>query len=400
MARAIQGLMRVVSKLVTSWETVPLLRERVIAPITSPGTLTCLDWRDLQQRIAEWDSLASEASEPNPLMESWFLLPALQGLAGWRVRMLCFEEDGLLRGLLPVHRRYSYYGKPVPHLSNWMHENCFLGIPLVASGSEVAFWRTILEWTDKLGGTSLFLHLRKLPLGGTVHAALEAAIAMQPRRAELVMRERRALLESDMTSGEYWQESLTAKKRKELRRQANRLAELGKVTFDRALDKSGLDDWIGSFLNLEAAGWKGEAGTAMALSEATVRLFRSSLEGAAERGRLERLALSLDGKPVAMLANFLTPPGAFSFKTAFDEALARYSPGVLLQQHNLAILDNPDIAWSDSCASKDHPMIDHIWRERRAIGHMSIAIGGGTRRSIFDRLVDIETTRLHERNQA
>ena len=123
--------------------------------------------------------------------------------------------------------------------------------------------------------------------------------------------------------------------------------------------------------------------TALAAAPDTAQLFSNSLPGAATRGRLERLTLSLDDEPIAMLATFLTPPGAFSFKTAFDERYARFSPGVLLQRENLAILNRADIAWSDSCAAADHPMIDHIWRERRAIGRYSIAIGGGARRTVF-----------------
>jgi hypothetical protein len=50
------------------------------------------------------------------------------------------------------------------------------------------------------------------------------------------------------------------------------------------------------------------------------------LPGAAARGRLERLTLALDGEPLAMLASFLTPPGAFSFKTAFDERFCPLLP--------------------------------------------------------------------------
>jgi hypothetical protein len=122
-------------------------------------------------------------------------------------------------------------------------------------------------------------------------------------------------------------------------------------------------------------------------------MFREALSGASARGRLERLTLSLDGEPIAMLANFVTPPGAFSFKTAFDERYARYSPGVLLQRENLALLDRAGIEWCDSCASADHPMIDHIWRERRQIGRLSIAIGGALRRALFGQLVRAELGR-------
>jgi hypothetical protein len=99
-----------------------------------------------------------------------------------------------------------------------------------------------------------------------------------------------------------------------------------------------------------------------------------------------------------MLATFLTPPGAFSFKTTFDERYARYSPGVLLQRENLAILGRSDIAWSDSCAAADHPMIDHIWRERRAIGRISIAIGGRLRRAAFSFLAKAEMGRRPTEN--
>ena len=78
-----------------------------------------------------------------------------------------------------------------------------------------------------------------------------------------------------------------------------------------------------------------------------------------------------------MLANFLTAPGAFSYKTAFDEDYARFSPGVLLQRENLALLERDGIDWVDSCAAQDHPMIDHFWRERRVIQRRSIGIAGG-----------------------
>lgn len=94
-----------------------------------------------------------------------------------------------------------------------------------------------------------------------------------------------------------------------------------------------------------------------------------------------------------MLVNFITPPGAYSYKTAFDERFARYSPGVLIQRENLALLDRTGIDWVDSCAAADHPMIDHIWRERRPVGRLSIAIGGRLRRALFAQLVRAELGR-------
>lgn len=357
------------------------------------GTLACLHWRELENRVPEWDTLALDADEPNPFFESWYLLPSLRALPADHVRILAYEEDGMLRGVMPVLRSSLYYGWPFPHMGNWLHSNCFLGAPLVAKGREAPFWRAVLNWADHASGRALFFHLRGMPLSGPVHAALLGVADMDGRRIEVVKCEQRAMLQSDLTASAYWEQSLSGKKRKELRRQANRFAELGEVRFMRQASKDGLDQWANDFLDLEARGWKGKAGSALACSPATATLFRDALAGAASRGKLERLTLSLDTKPIAMLASFLTPPGAFSYKTAFDEDYARFSPGVLLQQENLAVLDSPDVAWSDSCASADHPMIDHIWRERRAIGRLSIAIGGSLRRKAFGRVVSAELAR-------
>jgi len=213
------------------------------------------------------------------------------------------------------------------------------------------------------------------------------------RTAALVMREQRALLYSPLTPDLYLERALPGKKRKELRRQHTRLAEQGELTFERHDDASAIAEWTDAFLTLEKRGWKGKSGSAMACATSTDALFRQSLASAATLGRLERLSLNLDGQPIAMLANFLTAPGSFSFKTAFDEAYSRFSPGVLLQRENLALLSRPGIAWCDSCAAPDHPMIDSLWTERRPIGRISVALGGRLRRIAFETLLALELRR-------
>jgi hypothetical protein len=263
----------------------------------------------------------------------------------------------------------------------------------VAPGLEKAFWRALLAWADAKPGAGLFLHLTQIPLNGPLWNALGLVLAEQGRVAGLVHREERAMLSSTQSPQDYFEASLSGKKRKELRRQHSRLCELGDVRFERSRDAHGLAAWTDQFLALEHSGWKGTAGSALASHHATTQLFKDALAGAAAMGRLERLTLSLDDQPIAMLASFITPPGAFSYKTAFDERFARFSPGVLLQHQNLALLADPEVQWCDSCAAADHPMIDHIWRERRPVGRISIAVGGKLRRALFARLLRAELGR-------
>ncbi|CAH0495868.1 hypothetical protein NVSP9465_00889 [Novosphingobium sp. CECT 9465] len=352
-------------------------------------------WREWAGDVprARWQALSDTASTPNPFFEPWYLLPALESFdPDGRVQIFTLEFGDLLLGLFPVHNPARYGRWPLPHRSAWLHANAFLGAPLIRAGCEAMFWQALFDWADAAPGSALFLHLPAMPLEQPLtHALFD--LSAGNRTSALVMREQRALLHSPLPPDLYLERALAGKKRKELRRQYARLAEQGALSFERHSEAQGIDAWIDDFLHLEGGGWKGKAGSAMACAPATETLFRNALKQAAMLGKLERLALVLDGRRIAMLANFLTPPGSFSYKTAFDEDFSRFSPGVLLQRENLALLARDDIAWCDSCAAPDHPMIDSLWTERRPIGRISIAIGGTLRRAAFKRLLSLELGR-------
>lgn len=344
--------------------------------------------------IDAWNGLAAQAVEPNPFSESWFLRSALEQFdPAKRSQLFTLWDGDQLCGLMPisVHPRYGRW--PMPHVQNWLHHNAFLGTPLVRSGYEEIFWQAYLAQLDTDPGQALFAHLHCLTIGGALATALELVCADQKRRCALVQRTERAFLERGLSSEAYLENAMRGKKRKELRRQKNRLSEEGTLTFARDGSATGLDEWTQEFLALERRGWKGENGSALACADETRSLFAEILSGAAAAGRLERLDLRLDGKPLAMLVNFLCAPGSFSFKTAFDEEYSRFSPGVLLQIENLALLEHPDIEWCDSCAAEGHPMIDSLWTGRRAIGRYSVAIGGAARRAAFGALLTAELTK-------
>ena len=337
----------------------------------------------------EWDALATSASEPNPFAERWYFEAAINVVDGADVRLAIVRDGGVI-GVMPLIWQGRYAGLPIAHAQNWLNHNAFLGTPLVRPGCEAQFWGALLNWLDASNSGAAFLHLAGLNDGRPVARSLLAYCTASGRRGAQVHSEQRALLERGLSPEAYLEATMRGKKRKELRRQQNRLAELGQLEFERTDGREGLDGWIDEFLALERCGWKGGNGSALDCADSTRNLFRGALHGAAREGKLELLALRLDGRAIAMLANFLTPPGAFSFKTAFDEDYARFSPGVLLQIHNLALLEREGIFWCDSCAAQDHPMIDSIWSGRRAIGRYSVAIGGPVRRAAFAALLAAE----------
>ena len=69
---------------------------------------------------------------------------------------------------------------------------------------------------------------------------------------------------------------------------------------------------------------------------------------------------------------------AYTWKIAFDEAFRRFSPGAqLMLEAPRSLFSDPNVARIDSCAAADHPMIDHLWKDRLAVGTLVIGPPSG-----------------------
>lgn len=334
--------------------------------------------------LGSWRRLAGSASEPNVFHAPEFLGPALAHCDTLhRAQIAAVHIDGQLCGMMPIAREDHYGRWPIPHSQNWRHPNCFLGTPLVRPGHERAFWQMLLADLDRRPGAGLFLHLHGIATDGPVFAALRLLCAEQRRACDIVLAEERAMLATDLPGPAYYEQVVRKKKRKELGRLRNRLSEMGRLETVQGCAAAGLDAWLGEFLALEQSGWKGRNGSALADMAETRALFLDATHRAHASGKLHLIAMRIDGRPIAMLINFMSPPGGFSFKTAFAEEFARFSPGVLLQIDNLSILADQGLAWMDSCAAEGHPMIDSLWAERRHVGRISVALRGFGRPALF-----------------
>ena len=333
-----------------------------------------------QDWAAAWDDLARDASEPSIFVERWFVLPGIRHLApGSGTRMLAVWQGRRLIGLIPLGIDSHYGRAPIRNVQNWRHHHNFLGSPLVRAGHERLFWTAILEALDQADWAPGFLHLSAMAEGGPLLAGLRAA----GRPVDVVHVRHRAMLQSDLGAQAYYEATVRKKKRKEIGRLASRLAELGAVEYGHFRRGEDLSAWCDDFLALEMSGWKGRAGSALGSAPETEAFLREMVVGAEAEGRLDFLRLTLDGKPIAMLLNLLAPPGSFSFKIAFDEEYARFSPGVLIQLENLKILERRGIAWMDSCAVENHSMINSLWGERRTIVRVTVPLAGLRRRLAF-----------------
>ncbi len=275
--------------------------------------------------------------------------------------------------VLGIARRFGRI--PVRHWRNLKNANQFLGVPLVRRGYEVVFWKTILSGLGKMQSEIFSIFCEELPSDHRVTKALLNHCAATGRELEVVKRHQRAAMRSGLDFSTYWANALSPKRRRRLRSLEKHICrDHGDVSYVVAKTAAEVERWIDEFLMLEACGWKGANGSAMASSEESASLFRDVLRAAFADKRLVCLSLRVRGMPVAMSAYFLDGANGFGFKMCFDEAFARYAPGILLLREMMSILDSGHKIGFDSCSASDEEMINSLWTERRQIVDLIISL--------------------------
>jgi CelD/BcsL family acetyltransferase involved in cellulose biosynthesis len=329
------------------------------------------------------EALAARAIEPNVFYEPWLLLPALRAYGqGARLEfVLVFQSDAratrgpdALVAFFPLERRHSYKRLPVHTLRLASHVHCFLCTPLVRADRARQALAAFLDWLG--AGTAAVMEFRDIAGEGPFHQLLVQMLHERARPPWVVDWHTRALFRPRRDADAYVGAAISGRHAKELRRKHRRLAEQGRLEYRELKVGEDLQPWLEQFLELEARGWKGTVGGALACNARGRTFFATAVAEAHRRGRLMALGLYLDDRPLALKCNFLAADGSFAFKIAFDEAYAAWSPGLLLEFENIRRLhDRPEVRWMDSCAHARHALINRIWLDRRTV--QTLAFGTG-----------------------
>jgi CelD/BcsL family acetyltransferase involved in cellulose biosynthesis len=319
------------------------------------GTLSAED-------IARWSELARSTRTPNPFYESDFVLPALEHLGERELELLvAIDGAGNWIGLMPAERRRRWGRLVGTALTGWAHPHCFLQSPLLARDCEESAAEAILREARHAAGLVAF---DRLPAECPVASALASACEALGAKAIVWKRFERAALKR-RPEDDYLTSALGGKHVRDLRRKGRKLAsELGDIAFvDRAGELQAVDD----FLALEAAGWKGEEGTALA-SGPSAEFFRAICSRFAETGRLQMITMQAGDRTVAMMSALVAGDGLFCFKIAYDESLGRFSPGTqLIAETASEFHRRTELNWVDSCSKPHSEGIERLWPDRREL---------------------------------
>ena len=143
----------------------------------------------------------------------------------------------------------------------------------------------------------------------------------------------------DLTQGaDAYFAALPQKLRANTNRAENGLGKAGEL---RVRDLAQGDDWqtsLDACLALENAGWKGEAGGAIAQHDRTHAFYTAVLRHFHAAGALRLYGLTLDGELLAFNLLLRDGPTWYGFKTGYAEAWAKQSPGNVLFRHVLKAL--------------------------------------------------------------
>jgi CelD/BcsL family acetyltransferase involved in cellulose biosynthesis len=313
-----------------------------------------------------WAGLAERALERNVFAEPVFVLAAAQHISEARnaAAVLVWERgDGpaALVGVFPI------VWPRLPLLPNalrtWRSSYAPLGVPLVdrTCGERVvdAFMGFLAARVTRCAAAIFAM----VPECGPFAQVVEKVANRRGLSLNRLDAHVRAVLPSGTD-----ELLLSPKKLKELKRQLRRLGELGEVHFERHREPCAVRAALETFLAVEASGWKSNRGTALVQDTGAATFVRTMVRELARDGRCRIDLLKVGATAIAAGIVIESGDRAYFWKVAYDEAYARYSPGVQL---TLALtqrqLERKSIAVTDSCAIADHPMIDRLWRSRMSI---------------------------------
>ena len=271
----------------------------------------------LAARAAEWDALAQIGGTPyvsSPWLRAW-----LQSYAPEAVCLVRFDDsERLIAGACVIRNGRRLRSATNVETGDW-------GIVATDSLARATVWRHLVATSS-----------RRIRLDAVTEES--AAIARAALRANgYVVATRRAHDSPVMNLPADWrtlEAGLSRNLRSQLRRRSRDLERLGEVRLRTSAPIS-VDDDFERFVALEASGWKGRAGTAIACSPRSFALYRDFVAGAAELGWARLQFLELDGVPIAADLSCAFAGGIFMLKTAYDERLREQAPGFVLRAHAL-----------------------------------------------------------------
>ncbi|MFU8832482.1 MAG: GNAT family N-acetyltransferase [Wenzhouxiangella sp.] len=272
----------------------------------------------------EWNDLVSRTTDPFFYRHEFFSTWLDHFAAGNKLFIMTLRDQrGRLSAVLPMLRTLSFLrGMPIRQLRSAanLHSGRYDLIADDPARAGPAMFRHLAGNSDWDA-----LVLTDVPRGGRAGWLIEAALESGYPTGRWT-----ATHSPYITLPASWNElhgRLSPRFRANLRRRARRLASRGRVEFRRVVDAPEL---VAAGMQLELAGWKGRAGTAMAQDKATKNFYIALARQLVRHHCLTFWTLHLDDQLLAFQYG-VEQQGCYALlKPVYNEEFSCYSPGQLL----------------------------------------------------------------------
>jgi CelD/BcsL family acetyltransferase involved in cellulose biosynthesis len=334
-----------------------------------------------QSLAAEWNHLSANAIQSAGCNAPELILPLLKQVGGADLQTVVHGPDLLMA--FPVSSKTLF-------LKTWETPLTSCGLPHLNAELSAS---VLLAFINDQTKPVLF---NAIPSQGPFIETLKK----QSAHFQIIQTWQRAALKPTGSFDDWLQTNFDQKRRKEFKRLRNRLSEQGDMTTDILQQGQDINSFVNDLLSLESRGWKGGRGTAIAANPKLKLAFEEACANLHRANKLRFWSLKLNGKAIASLYAIVEGDQAWLGKIAYDEAFAKYSPGVqIIIDCTESFFAEPNIKLIDSTAIPNHPMIDRIWRDRIEMVNVFVAPLSISKFK-FNAIVKLEQQRMHWRGLA
>jgi hypothetical protein len=350
-------------------------------PVGRPGRALSLYPAALGYELQEeLEFLSHRAMEPNIFFCARLLAPAMPRVEDKQVRFALIRDQSAassrLRLLMPFTVERPGFAVGPTIIRAWANPFGPLGTPLVDAEDAAETLDNLLEvLASPQAQLPSVLVLPDVRLQGRFTQLARAVAISRDLPVMVTDGFRRPMLDSDLDGEAYLKKSVSSHHYREMRRQWRRLETSGTLAYSVARQPEEVRQRMEEFLALEARGWKGKKRSALVSDRYRAAFAREAITNLAEVDAVRIHTIDLDGRAIASIIVFLMAGEAYTWKTAYDEDLASYSPGkLLIMRLTDWHLDDANIVRTDSCTVGDHPIMSRLWEEREEMGTLVIGL--------------------------
>jgi CelD/BcsL family acetyltransferase involved in cellulose biosynthesis len=335
------------------------------------GEVVALD--ALPRLLSAWEDLCGRSVEDNAYYSPRYAQALLQSVERKQnVRFAIVWNESKLVALLPVTS--PKFAVPVLRAAGqaWHSKHTFSCTPLLDKNLKAEAAEALLNVLGSISESEWII-----PALNTEGEACQSMVAALVRRGApwaFLNNFRRATLEAGSTFDEHMNTHVCLTRRKGLARNRRRLEELGKVEHESHSFGTGLERAVSAFLEIEAEGWKGKRGTALACDDKTRQFATNAFTGEEIESICRADVLTLGGAPLAVSLIVLAGHTGFAVKSCYDESYRRYSPGLLLETEVIrSFLSENWASRLDSATSGTH-VLDSLWSGRIEVADLMFSL--------------------------